>query len=299
MGALALEESYEVLRDTCKDPATAATALKAAQRFADFTHDYSEGKGYGQIPNVQYGTRLSTGSHAYNKTPGMESPNTTGTLSVTRGSTIVTGSGTNFTSLFPGPAQYIGIPAKRTNGKSCDRVVKVASVESDLRLTLAEPWPCDSTTGINGQGYGWSAAPAANTNCASIGSLKAETCEGDPDPSLSHEIHAMWSWLYWKTGEARYKTWAQQTLGTDYGGPKDGPGGTGEPGGPYATGTPGNFAAALPSCGAPDNAPPPCGGYGPASGSGKSFGFSTGAGNAPNALAYLVLGDKRQQNPKQ
>jgi hypothetical protein len=241
---------------------------------------------------VQYGSNSAYGIHAYAKSSFTELPNTQGTLSVTRGSTLVTGSGTNFTGLFPRPAQYIGIPAQKTNEKSCNAVGKVASVQSDTRLTLAAPWSCDTTTGINGQGYGWVATPAARTDCASLGSPKAQTCEGTPDPSLSHEIHAMWAWLYWRTGETKYKTWAQQTFGTDYGGPKGGPGTPTEPAGPFATGNVGNFVVALPACGAPDNAPPPCGGYGPGNGLGKSFGFSTGAGNAPNALAYFVLGDR-------
>jgi hypothetical protein len=298
MGALALEESYDILKNSCNDPNTASKALKAAQRFGDFAHDYSGGAGYGQIPNVQYASNAAYGVHVYAKTSSTELPNTKGTLSVTRGSTLVTGSGTNFTSLFPKPAQYIGIPAQKTNSKSCNFVMKVASVQSDTRLTLADPWPCDTTAGIDGVGYGWVATPAARTDCASLGSLKAQACEGVPDPSLSHEIHAMWGWLYWRTGETKYKTWAQQTFGTDYGGPKGGPGTPTEPAGPFATGNVGNFVVALPACAAPDNAPPPCGGYGPANALGKSFGFSAGAGNAPNTLAYIVLGDRSQHAPR-
>jgi len=298
MAALALEESYDVLRDSCHDPETAASALKAARRFGDFAHDYSGGAGYGQIPNVQYASNSAYGVHAWAKTQFTELPNTRGTLTVTKGSNVVTGSGTNFTNLFPAPAQYIGIPAQRTNEKSCNFVMKVASVQSDSRLTLASPWSCESTSGIDGSGYGWVATPAARTDCAALGSLKAQACEGTPDPSLSHELHAMWAWLYWQTGDPKYKTWAQQTLGTDYGGPKGGPGTPTEPAGPFATGNVGNFGAALPSCGAPDNAPPPCGGYGPVSGLGKSFGFSAGAGNAPNAFAYLVLGDRPRPQRK-
>jgi hypothetical protein len=294
MAALALEESYDVLRDSCKDPETAARALGAARRFGDFAHDYSGGAGYGQIPNVQYASNTAYGIHAWAKSQFTELPNTKGTLSVTKGSNIVVGSGTNFTSLFPSPAQYIGIPAQRTNGNSCSSVMKVASVQSDTRLTLETPWTCETTSGIDGTGYGWVAAPAARTDCAALGSPKAQACEGTPDPSLSHELHAIWAWIYWQTGETKYKTWAQQTLGTDYGGPKGGPGTPTEPAGPFATGKAGNFGDALPSCSPPDNAPPPCGGYGPAFGLGKSFGFSTGAGNAPNALAYIVLGDRRQ-----
>jgi hypothetical protein len=298
MAALGLEESYDVLRDSCKDPDTAAKAFKATQRFGDFAHDYSGGAGYGQIPNVQYASNNAYGVHAYSKSNYTELPNTTGTLSVTKGSNIVTGSGTNFTKMFPKPAQYIGIPAQKTNGKSCNFVMKVVSVQSDTSLTVSEPWHCESATGIDGQGYGWVATPAARTDCASIGSVKAEACEGSPDPSLSHELHAMWAWLYWRTGDTKYKTWAQQTFGTDYGGPKGGPGTLSEPAGPFATGAVGNFVVALPSCGSPDNAPPPCGGYGPMNGLGKSFGFTTGAGNAPNALAYIVLGDRRQHQAK-
>jgi hypothetical protein len=297
MAALALEESFDILRDSCKDPETAAKAKEAAQRFADFAHDYSGGAGYGQIPNVQFASNVNFGTHAGVKYPFTELPNTQGTLNVTRGSVTVSGSGTNFKSLFPTPTQYIGIPAQKTNEKSCNRVMKVASVQSDTLLTLESPWPCETTSNIDGVGYGWVATPAARTDCASLGSLKAQTCEGTPDPSLSHELHAMWAWLYWQTGDTKYKTWAQQTFGTDYGGPRGGPGTPTEPEGPFATGNVGNFVTALPSCGAPDNAPPPCGGYGPISGLGKSFGFTTGAGNAPNALAYFVLGD-RLHRPK-
>ncbi len=298
MGALALEESVDVLRDSCKDPETASKAFKAAQQFGDFAHDYSEGTGYGQIPNVQYGSYVGFGVHAFTKTNFTELPNTQGTLTATRGSTIVTGVGTNFTSLFPTPAQYIGIPAQRTNEKSCNRSMKVASVQSDTHLTLESPWPCESASGIDGPGYGWTAVPAARTDCASFGSLKAKTCEGVPDANLTHELHAVWGWLYWRTGDPKYKTWSEQGLGTDYGGPKDGPGTSGPPAGPFATGKAGNYVDALYSCGAPDNAPPPCGGYGPTLALGKSFGFSSGAGNAPNALAYLVLGDRRQHSGK-
>jgi hypothetical protein len=96
----------------------------------------------------------------------------------------------------------------------------------------------------------------------------------------------MWSWLYWRTGNTKYMTWAEESAGTDYGGSGGGPGSPLPPAGPYATGFTGNFLFALPPCGSL-----PCGGAGPSIALGKDFGFSAGAGNANNAMAYLLLGD--------
>ena len=186
-------------------------------------------------------------------------------------------------------ATFIGIPAQKTNAASCNAVLPVASVQSDTQLTLATPWSCTSASGIDGVGYGWIASPAAPANCAVLGSI-AQTCEGVPDPSLSHEVHAIWSWLYWQTHDLKYLTWALQSAGTDYGGRGGGPGTPTAPVGPFATGNVGNFLWALPACTAPDFAAPPCGGYGAINSLGKNYAFSAGAGNANNALAYLMLG---------
>jgi hypothetical protein len=242
-----------------------------------------------------YGSMIETNIHAsYIATPVQDIyPLTTGTLAVRVGSPVVVGTGTNFTSVFSaiykGSAPqvgidptFIGIPGLFSS--SCSQVLPVASVTDDTHLTLAANWPCASASNINANGFGWIGAPSASTNCALFGSI-ATTCEGPIDPSLSHEVHAMWSWLYWKTGNGKYMTWAQQSAGTDYGGSSGGPGSSLPPAGPFATGSTGNFLSSLPPCGST-----PCGGYGAAIALGKDFGFSAGAGNANNAMAYLILG---------
>ena len=128
--------------------------------------------------------------------------------------------------------------------------------------------------------------PLAAINCASYGSI-ATTCEGPVDPSLSHEVHAMWAWLYWRTGNSKYLTWAQQSAGTDYGGSG---GRTGISPcllpGPMPRALPATFLAPFRPCGSL-----PCGGYGTAISLGKDFTASQPArGNANNAMAYMILG---------
>jgi hypothetical protein len=300
MSGLALEESYDILANSCGDPATAALALTTVTNEANFTHDYGEGKssvgpGVGQFANVMYGSMFATNLHAsYMVNAGQYTlPLTTGTLSVTQGSPVVAGAGTNFTQIFsaiyhgatPQPgidAAFIAIPGLYS--ASCSQVLPVASVTDDTHLTLTASWPCASASGINANGFGWIGTPPAAVDCASYGSIAA-TCEGPVDPSLTHEVHAMWAWLYWKTGNSKYLTWAQESAGTDYGGSAGGPGSPLPPAGPFAAGFTGNFRDPLPPCGTQ-----PCGGYGVASALGKAFGFSAGAGNANNAMAYMLLG---------
>ena len=99
MSGLALEEAYPILADSCNDPAAAATALTTVINFANLLHDQGQGTGYGQFGNINYASTQYTNIHAYAiLAPGQfVTPLTTGTLSVTSGSTVVAGSGTNFT----------------------------------------------------------------------------------------------------------------------------------------------------------------------------------------------------------
>jgi hypothetical protein len=299
MSGLALEESYDILKNNCGDSTTAALALSTVINEANFTHDYGEGKnsfgpGVGQFGNVMFGSMIETNIHAgFIAAAGQYVfPLTTGTVAVVNGSQIVVGTGTNFTTIFSAiyhgsqpvvgvdPA-FIGIPGFFSS--SCSEVLPVASVIDDTHLTVSTSWPCASASGISGNGFGWIGTPSASTDCALFGSV-ATTCEGPIDPSLTHEVHAMWSWLYWKTGIPKYQIWAEESAGTDYGGSGGGAGSPLPPAGPFATGYTGNFLASLPPCGSP-----PCGGVGP-SALGKDYGFSAGAGNANNAMAYLILG---------
>src|SRR6185437_16160127 len=166
-------------------------------------------------------------------------------------------------------------------------VFKVASVQSDTSLTLAQVWPtsCGSQTGITQPTTGWLATWEGNKNCGA--NSLATYCEGGPvgDRNLTHDIHAAYSWIYKTTATQKYLTWAQSSL-ADYGGPAGGPGSIGPGAGPLADGSTGNFADPLPGC---NVSGVPCGGLGVTNVAGKSFGMSAGAGNAPNALAYLAM----------
>lgn len=295
---LGMQQAYDALIDPqgCNLPAVAQKTLPVITGFADFVHDYGTGSGRGQLYSVQYETfgQDPLGSAGFNRS----SPNTTGTLSVTRGSPIVTGTGTNFTTVFAGvagatevanavqagipvaePTNYIGIPA----GNGCNLVFRVASVQSDTQLTLSEPWPstCPNATQVTSS-VGWLATWEAQKNCGS----RATYCEGGPtgDRSLTHDIHAAYLWTWQTTGAERYYVWARDSLGADYGGPAGGPGAVGRGAGPRADGKTGNFGDPLPACGSP-----PCGGYGPTAALGKSFGMNAGAGNATNAIAIFTI----------
>jgi hypothetical protein len=294
---LGLQEAYDALHDpaACNNPAAAAKALTAATRFADFVHDYGTGSNGGQLYSVGYETRGQSPLAARGFNSSL--PNTTGTLSVTPGSTTVTGSGTNFTVVFwkvPGavrgvaptisgtpvnqPTEYIGIPG----ADGCRLVFKVVAVVSDTQLTLAEPWPtaCKAQSGVTSS-LGWLATWEGDRKCSS----KATYCEGGPagDRNLTHDIHAAYAWTWKTTGIAKYRDWAIASLAADYGGPAGGPGTRGRGAGPAADGSTGNFSDPLPPCGTP-----PCGGFGAIAAMGKAFGMSAGAGNAPNAIAIIA-----------
>jgi hypothetical protein len=294
---LGLQQAYQALLTptACNNPDAAASVSRIMIKFVDFIHDYGTGTDRGQLYSVGYETvgQDPLASQGFNQSV----PNTTGTLSVTSGSVTVTGSGTNFATVFwglPGaglriqPLQYgvavtkavayIGIPA----GNGCNLVLRVASVQSDTQLTLAEPWPasCPSSSKVT-SGIGWVATWEGSTNCGS----RAAYCEGGPagDRNLTHDIHAAYLWAWLMTGDPKYFDWATDSLGADYGGPAGGPGTSGPGAGPRADGRTGNFADPLPVCGTP-----PCGGAGATNAMGKALGMSAGAGNATNAIALYT-----------
>ncbi|MGH9453235.1 MAG: PKD domain-containing protein [Terriglobia bacterium] len=293
---LGLQQASDILNDStaCNNPAVAANALAVMTKFADFVHDYGTGSGRGQLYSVNYETY---GQAPLGQNYNQSTPQTAGTLSVTPGSATVTGTGTNFTTVFwnvqgaPNaqsplqsgvavnrPTKYIGIPA----GNGCNIVFEVASVQSDTQLTLTQPWPttCPAAANITSS-VGWLATWEGDKTCGSL----ATYCEGGPagDRSLTHDIHAAYLWTWETTGVQKYLDWATDSLGADYGGPAGGPGTNGPGAGPLADGGHGNFSDTLPPCGTP-----PCGGYGAVIAMGKAFGMSAGAGDAPNAIAIYT-----------
>jgi hypothetical protein len=294
---LGLQQAYDVLNDpgACNNSVAASQALSVMTQFADFVHDYGTGSGRGQLYSVGYETvgQDPLAAKGYDQS----TPQTTGTLSVVKGSTTVTGTGTNFMTVFVGvsgsgstqPAvqygaqlsratKYIGIPA----GNGCNLTLEVASVQSDSELTLTQPWPsnCPNATNVTSS-VGWVATWEGQKNCFSL----APYCEGGPtgDRSLTHDIHAAYLWTWMTTGDPKYYDWATDSLGADYGGSAGGPGSSLPPKGPRSDGLTGNLTDPLPPCGSP-----PCGGFGALNAMGKALGMSAGAGNAPNAIAIFT-----------
>jgi hypothetical protein len=243
----------------------AATTLTAIQNLADFIWNYGRSADGGELYDVLYETSTDANNAAYSDS----------TVTVTRGSNRVVGSGTQFlTRLAPcNGTSYIGIySATQTYRKTYN----VASCTDNTHITLSVNYANPTETVTT-----WATALRATANCApSIDSY----C--DPDPfngrNLAADGIAAEGWLYWKTGAPRWLAQSQYFAGKAYGGPAGGPGTTGPAAGPDADGGTNNFTDALPPCGGP-----PCGGYGPAIGQGKAFGMNAGAGDAPNALAYM------------
>jgi hypothetical protein len=302
LALLGLQAAYEALADTsgCNNPTAAATALTTITKFTVFVHDYGTGSSRGQLYSVGYETLgqeplAGAGGNA-------ATPNTTGTLSITNGSNIVTGTGTNFMTVFWGvtgatgatqatrfgnpvtrPTKYIGIPG------NCLKVFEVASVQSNTQITLTTNVNCPTQTNITHgvPAYNWVATWEADNDCSPA--LSAY-CEGGPTGSrdLTHDIHAAYMWLYKRTSNITYRNWAEDSLGADYGGPDTGPGPYSPSDvwtSPLSDGGHGNFWDALPTCG---TAPCSAAGGGPTINFGKSFGMSAGAGNAPNAIALYM-----------
>jgi hypothetical protein len=123
----------------------------------------------------------------------------TGTLGATNGSRVVTGTGTRFTlEVDPaGPApDYDGwLRVRMPDGNY--REVKVASVESDARLTLASPWPYASVFGAAGDTFHF------DTN---VGGWNYDLYYNASyyDTALVEYIN------YYRTGDARFLAYARK-----------------------------------------------------------------------------------------
>src|SRR5207253_1770179 len=96
--------------------------------------------------------------------PSIPTMKLTGALFVTRGSIVVTGSGTRFTTQIDpnGPAPlFNGRLRIRDRDGATMRVVQVATIQSDTQLTLTSPWGYSAVTGAiadtdyNDEWEGW------------------------------------------------------------------------------------------------------------------------------------------------
>ncbi|HMF56236.1 MAG TPA: hypothetical protein VK619_07810 [Pyrinomonadaceae bacterium] len=105
--------------------------------------------------------------------PSIPPMNLSGAISITRGSTVVTGTGTRFTSQVDprGPAPlFNGRLRIRDRDGTTMRVVQVLSVQSDTQMTLNAPWAFESIsntaadTDYNDQDNGWAHDAFINKN---------------------------------------------------------------------------------------------------------------------------------------
>jgi S-layer homology domain len=310
-----LARSYDVLTDptVCNNPGLAANVLGTIESSANFlyTSGYAAGN-RGVYYDVNY------------PNDGQDPVNTglqTGTVSVSLGSTAVTGSGTSFLTTFAcNGTDYIGF--NHTDGYAWTH--GVASCADNTHLTLATPWGSQvftgqaaggktffyATTNANGDTYYQSAAAA--TNCDSA----AKTCYSQSSPPTItggklegyrvNNPNLVWihGWLYKTTGLTIYQTRGDELFSATYGGPALGPGDNypGTPGpcaGPACDGAvDDSYDLALHACAAGPSSPPcnptenDAGGnvwalwlqQGPA----KWYGQGSGVGGADNYLAWRL-----------
>jgi len=263
-----LAYAYEVLADPngCNNATTAGTAKTVLKKALDFV--YQQGRG------ANRGLYYSVNFYANGQPP--QSTSGAGTVTGAAGATALTGSGTAFATFFAcNGTDYIGIDSIR-------KVFKVLDCPSATSMTLDAALP----SAVTGSTY--KRAPAMPTDCAPS---SATYCEGAPgDRSLINTMTGAYGHFYHLTGEETYKNYGDELFSAAYGGSGGGPGSLAPPAGPGADGEfAHNYINALPPC---NTSKPPCGGFGLSAFNiyGKGYGQASGAGGAPNYLAYRVGG---------
>ena len=275
----ALIKVHQVLTDpdSCPNPFMANQVADMIEKSTNFIWDYGRSPDGGVFYNVLY----ETAQGEDNTRPVAKG---TGTINISSGSNIVTGTGTNFTTLFApcNGSTYIGV---RANDEAFRSIYRVVGCPSDTTLLLSTIHGGPTRTGITE----YRRANQANVSCGpySIAPYCEQASYGGR--LLTHDIAASFAWMYYRTGDALWRDKLDFFAGRAYGGPATGPGTIGPPAGPQADGNPTNFDQVLNPCGQP-----PCGspgrGFGPFSQLSKPFGMSAGAGNAQTIFAYRLGG---------
>lgn len=259
------ELAYDLLNDTsssgCNDPALAASLLKTITAAVNWV--WSAGRSTvnrGIFYDVNYySSELLT----------TDPP---GTVSVSLGSTTVTGNGTTFTTDFTAGSSWIGFFGPQTG-------YQVTSISDDTHLTIATAYGSQGESG-NLAGAGFASAPSSFTNCGGGAALYCNTGattgpNAPPDAlrDLTRFPPAMTGWLYMRTHDAQYLAWGDEWFSAAFGGPADGPNGSLPCGGPACDGLQTDWAADVFT------------GNNAFSNLGKNFGEGSGA---PAAQTYLA-----------
>jgi len=254
---------YDVLNDTsssgCNNPALAAQLYPAIQHAVDYVWEHGRS-------TVNRGIWYD----ADYETADLNTTIPAGTVSVARGSTTVTGVGTNFPTAFApcDGSTYIGF---------------------DQGRTIYQVTGCGPTSLIIAQSYGsqrevsdvsasaYAEVPKSYTTC---GGGTATYCNayggGTPpngDRNLTRFPPGMTGWMYLRSGDPKYLAWGDEWFSAAFGGPADGPSGVLPCAGPACDGIQTDWATDVFS------------GNTAFSNLGKDFGEGSGA---PAAQTYLA-----------
>jgi hypothetical protein len=273
----ALEAAYESLNDTstqgCNNPNLATSTLTAITNAVTWVNNYgrdTSNRGVYYEVNSQSNDQATVYPAA-------------GTVSIAKGSTSLTGSGTNWqTAGYCDGTHFIGINTPRT-------VYKIASCASNTAATLSVPFGLYGESS-NVSGSAIAVAPAASTACNS----SASSCyDGKGDRNLTRTYCGSIAWLYAVTFNSTYKAWADECVSASLGGPTTGLTNAAVIGsmtlpcsGPACDGLVTETVAAAADC---NTQPAPCvhGSY-LYGNLGKNFGEAFGAPGIDNALAWRL-----------
>ncbi len=273
----ALEAAYESLNDTstqgCNNPTLATSTLTAITNAVTWVNNYGR-------DTSNRGVYYELNSQSNDQATVYPA---SGTVSIAKGSTSLTGSGTNWqTAGYCDGTHFIGINTPRT-------VYKIASCASNTAATLSVPFGLYGESS-NVSGSPIAVAPAASTSCNS----SAVNCyDGKGDRNLTRTVCGGMAWLYSVTLNSSHKAWADECLSATLGGPTVGlttavniGSATLPCSGPACDGFVNDMVAAAASC---NTQAAPCvyGSY-LYSNLGKNFGETFGAPGIDNALAWRL-----------
>ncbi len=223
----------------------------------------------------------------------------TGTVSISLTSTALTGSGTNWqTAGYCDGTHFIGINTPRT-------VYKIASCTSNTAATLSVPFGLYGEI-ANAVASPVAFAPAAPTGCHSSASFCFNYMGGTGgDRNLTRTTCGATAWLYSITLNATYKTWVDDCLSGQLGGPTSGLTSAAVIGaatlpcsGAGCDGLVTDTVAAAANCNIPGTMPPCASGAFIYQNLGKNFGEAFGAPGIDNALAWRLSTSTLTCSPK-
>ena len=220
--------AYDLLNDTssagCNNPALAVSLLPAITAAVDWV--WNAGRSTVNR-GIYYDVNYAASPLLTTDPPGK--------VSVSNGSTMVTGAGTTFTTDFTAGTSWIGFFGPQTG-------YLVTAIADDTHLTMATPYGSQAESG-NLSGAGFAAAPSSFTNCGggtanycNTGYTSGSLAPPNGDRNLTRFPPGLTGWAYLRTGNPKYLSWGDEWFSAAFGGPADGPNGVLPCGGPACDG---------------------------------------------------------------